>query len=58
MKFQRIFGFILLAAAIVAFGRKLVSGMSSYVDDSLGMVLFAFLIGILLLLGIRQILRS
>lgn len=58
MKFQRIFGIILLAAAIFALGRKLFSGMSFYMDDSLGMLFFAVLIGIFLLLGIRQVLRS
>lgn len=58
MKFKQIFGFILLAAAIFGFGRKLSSGMSGYVEDNLVMLLAALLIGLFLLLGIRQILRS
>lgn len=58
MKFQRIFGLVLVVAAIYAFGNKLFSGMSSYVDDNTGMILFALLIGVFLLVGIRQILRQ
>lgn len=58
MKFKQIFGFILLAAAIFGFGKKLSSGMSDYVEDGLVMVLTVLLIGLFLLLGIRQILRS
>ncbi|MCB9338857.1 MAG: hypothetical protein H6577_12080 [Lewinellaceae bacterium] len=57
MKFQRILGIVLLVAAIFAFGNKLFSGMSSYLDDGAGMVFFALLIGIFLLFGLRQILR-
>ncbi len=58
MNFKRILGFVLLAGAIIGFGNKLLSGMSSYFDDGLAVVLIVMLIGLFLILGVRQILRS
>ena len=58
MNFKRILGFILLAAAIFGFGKKLSSGMSNYFEDGLLMVFFVMIVGLVMLLGIRQILRS
>ncbi len=48
----------MLAGAIIGFGNKLLSGMSGYFDDGLAVMLVVLLIGLFLVLGVRQILRS
>lgn len=57
MNGKRIIGFILLAGAIVAFGNKLMGGMSSNSDNGV-LIYTLFIFGLLLFLGIRRILRS
>ena len=57
MNAKRIIGFVLLIGAVVAFGNKLVAGLSGNSDNAV--LLYVLLIfGLLLLLGIRRVLRS
>ena len=57
MNFKRIIGFVLLIGAIVAFGNKFITGISGQLDFGLGFY-FIGVVGFILFLGIRQILRS
>jgi hypothetical protein len=58
MTIKRIFGIILLAGAVFGLGNKLLSGAAGYIDDGLVIVFFVMIIGLVMLLGVRQILRS
>ncbi len=57
MNGKRIIGFILLFGAVFAFGNKLVAGMSG--NSNNGVLLYILgIFGLLLLLGIRRVLRN
>ena len=57
MNFKRILGFVVLIGAIVWFGNKFVTGIAGKIDLGLGFY-FIGLVGLMMFLGIRQILRS
>ena len=57
MKAKRIIGFILLFAAIFAFGSKFVNNYTGHLDGVL-LVLIVLIVGLLLFLGIGRVLRS
>ncbi|MEO1260524.1 MAG: hypothetical protein AAFZ15_17135 [Bacteroidota bacterium] len=57
MNGKRIIGFVLLIGALFAFGNKFVSGLSGKIDLGLGFY-FMLIFGLILLLGIRRVLRS
>ena len=57
MNGKRIIGFVLLIGAVIAFGNKFVSGLSGKIDLGIGFY-FLMIMGIILLLGVRKVLRS
>lgn len=57
MNGKRIIGFILIIGAIVGFARKFLDGTTGQIDLGLG-VYFVGIIGLIILLAIRRILRS
>ena len=57
MNGKRIIGFVLLTGALFAFGNKFVNGLSGKIDLGLGFY-FMLIFGLILLLGIRRVLRS
>ena len=54
---KRIIGFILLIGAIIAFGNKFIDGLSGKINLGVGFY-FLGIFGLILLLGIRRVLRS
>ncbi len=57
MNGKRIIGFILLFGAVIAFGNKLAAGLSG--NNNNGVLLYVLgIFGLLLLLGIRRVLRD
>lgn len=57
MKTKSIIGFVLLFAAIFAFGNKFLNGYSGNVDGVL-ILLMVLVVGLILLVGIGRVLRS
>ncbi len=57
MNGKRIIGFVLLIGAIIAFGNKFIDGLSGKIDIGVGFYFMA-IFGLILLLGIRRVLRS
>jgi hypothetical protein len=59
MKFKQIFGIVLLGALVYGLWAKMNNGMSTFqVKDNMLTLFIALIFGTLLVLGIRQILRS